>query len=81
MAMYVFQELSPKVFYFTYCLQEIGKYIGYIEKSETDLNINNNLISKWNLSEAGVVKTFSSNFINEKKPIDGKTLFLINNFL
>ena len=44
MAMYVFQEISPKVFYFTYCLQEIGNYIKFLEESESNTN---NLISKW----------------------------------
>lgn len=78
MAMYVFQELSPKVFYFTYCLQEIGNYIKFIEETETGQQ-KNNLISKWNITEWGSEKTFSSDFSNEQKPIDGRTLFLVNN--
>lgn len=77
--MYVFQELAPKVFYFTYCLQEIGNYVGFIEDSEINPSINNNLISKWKQEDYGAVKTFSSDFTNEQKPIDVRSLFLINN--
>lgn len=78
MAMYVFQELSPKVFYFTYCLQEIGNYIKFIEETESSQS-KHNLISKWKPTEWGSEKSFSSDFSNEQKPIDGRTLFLINN--
>lgn len=78
MAMYVFQELSPKVFYFTYCLQEIGNYIKFIEETESSES-KHNLISQWNTNSWGYQKTFSSDFSNEQKPIDGRELFLINN--
>lgn len=78
MAMYVFQELSPKVFYFTYCLQEIGNYIKFIEETESNQS-KHNLISKWKPTEWGSEKSFSSDFSNEQKPIDGRTLFLVNN--
>lgn len=79
MAMYVFQELAPKVFYFTYCLQEIGKYIEYIEDSENNPLINSNLISKWKDEQYGSIKTFSSDFTNEKERVDVRSTFLINN--
>lgn len=76
--MYVFQELSPKVFYFTYCLQEIGNYIKFIEEAESNPS-RHNLISNWKPTEWGSEKSFSSDFSNEQKPIDGRTLFLVNN--
>jgi hypothetical protein len=78
MAMYVFQELAPKVFYFTYCLQEIGNYVGFIEDSENG-SVNNNLISKWENKEYGSIKTFSSDFTNESERVDVRSTFLINN--
>lgn len=84
MAMYMFQELAPKIFYFTYCLQEPEKYIQFIEDSETDLNIDKDLVSKWNKFEShngnlyGHEKILSSDFTNKKLPIDGRTLYLVN---
>lgn len=78
MAMYVFQELSPKVFYFTYCLQEIGNYIKFIEESESS-NLTDGLIQKWESKEWGYEKKLSSDFLNVLKPIDTRTLFIINN--
>lgn len=82
MAMYVFQELQPKVFYFTYCLQEIQKYVQMIEDPSENgsYKINENLISKeWGHHEGYDEKTFSSDFTNEQKPIDLRSLFLVNN--
>ncbi len=76
MAMYVFQEISPKVFYFTYCLQEIGEYIGFLEESEKNTN---NLISKWHDEEYGYEKRISSDFSNETETVDTRSLFIINN--
>lgn len=73
MAMYVFQELAPKVFYFTYCLQEPEKYINFIEESESDSS-NKNLISKWNNNR----KEVSFDFSNESLPIDSRSLYLVN---
>lgn len=72
--MYIFQELKPKVFYFTYCLQEIGNYIKFLEESKRD-----KYISSWEIKDFGYEKTFSSNFMPEDRPIDPKTLFLVNN--
>jgi hypothetical protein len=76
MAMYVFQEIAPKTFYFTYCLQEIGKYIGFLEDSE---NNPTGLISKWNDTEYGYEKRISSDFSNEVEIVDTRSLFIINN--
>lgn len=76
--MYVFQELAPKVFYFTYCLQEIGNYIKFIEDTE-DNSVDRELIGSWNKEDWGYEKRFSSDLTNKEKPIDGRTLFLINN--
>lgn len=85
MAMYMFQELSPKIFYFTYCLQEPEKYIEFVEDSETNPEINLNLISKWekfenkdNGSLYGYEKKISSDISKEKLPINGRTLYLVN---
>ena len=74
--MYVFQEIAPKTFYFTYCLQEIGKYIGFLEDSE---NNPTGLISKWNDTEYGYEKRISSDFSNEVEIVDTRSLFIINN--
>lgn len=82
MAMYVFQELQPKVFYFTYCLQEIQKYIQMIEDpSENGTHkVNESLISKeWIHHDGYDEKIFSSDLSGQEKPIDLRTLFLINN--
>jgi hypothetical protein len=76
MAMYVFQEIAPKTFYFTYCLQEIGNYIGFLEDSE---NNPTGLISKWNDTEYGYEKRISSDFSNEVEIVDTRSLFIINN--
>lgn len=74
--MYVFQEIAPKTFYFTYCLQEIGNYIGFLEDSE---NNPTGLISKWNDTEYGYEKRISSDFSNEVETVDTRSLFIINN--
>ena len=76
MAMYVFQEIAPKTFYFTYCLQEIGNYIGFLEESEKNPS---GLISKWNDTEYGYEKRISSDFSNETETVDTRSLFIINN--
>ena len=76
MAMYVFQEIAPKTFYFTYCLQEIGNYIGFLEDSE---NNPTGLISKWNETEYGYEKRISSDFSNQVETVDTRSLFVINN--
>ena len=76
MAMYVFQEIAPKTFYFTYCLQEIGNYIGFLEESE---NNPTSLISKWHDTEYGYEKRISSDFSNETGAVDTRSLFIINN--
>lgn len=85
MAMYVFQELSPKVFYFTYCLQEPEKYIQFIEQTEGYSGKDSNLISPWNkfeddngLNLYGYEKIITSNFSNNEKPIDNRMLYLVN---
>jgi len=83
MAMYMFQELSPKIFYFTYCLQEPEKYIDFIEESE--FMDSSHLVSKWkeirspeNQALYGHEKILSSNFKEEDLPVDGRSLYLIN---
>lgn len=77
--MYVFQEMAPKVFYFTYCLQEIGNYIGFIEDSETNSNINISLIKKWEHKDSFSEKKISSNLLGQDGVVDTRSLFLINN--
>lgn len=79
MAMYVFQELGPKIFYFTYCLQEIGNYIKFIEETETSEIQDHGLIGPWSKEEWGYEKRFSSDFSDRPKPINKRSLFLINN--
>lgn len=79
MAMYVFQELAPKIFYFTYCLQEIGNYIKFIEETETSEFEDQGLIGRWSKEEWGYEKRFSSDFGDRSRPIDPRNLFLINN--
>lgn len=91
MAMYVFQELKPKVFYFTYCLQEIAKYIGFLEEANgvqtTPGQVRDNIhkihdqkyITNWETKEYGYEKKFSYNFEENDKPINPQTLFLVNN--
>lgn len=76
--MYVFQEVAPKVFYFTYCLQEIGNYIKFIEETEENPDTHG-LIGLWSKEDWGYEKRFSSDFKDKPKPIDGRSLFLINN--
>lgn len=78
MAMYVFQELAPKVFYFTYCLQEIGNYIKFIEETESS-PAEDGLIGMWSSEEWGNEKRFSSDLSDKPKPINGRSLFLVNN--
>jgi hypothetical protein len=88
MAMYIFQEIEPKVFYFTYSLQETQKYVSYLEESEND-KTDKNLIQKWqpfyNLEDsiedpglAGYQKFLTSDFSNHNGPVDTRTLYLIN---
>lgn len=79
MAMYVFQELAPKVFYFTYCLQEIGNYIGFIEDTETNPNLNGSLIKKWEHQESHSEKKISSDLSSQDAVVDTRSLFVINN--
>jgi len=91
MAMYVFQELKPKIFYFTYCLQEIGNYIKFLEESNgkptTPQEVRDNVfsmsdspyITDWSSEEYGYSKKFSSDFKKENLPIDNRVLFLVNN--
>lgn len=84
MAMYVFRELSPKIFYFTYSLQEPELYIDFVEESESN-NSDLDIISKWNpLTFGGNPKVFgsekilSSDFSKKDLPIDSRNLYLIN---
>jgi hypothetical protein len=79
MAMYVFQELSPKVFYFTYCLQEIGNYIQFIEETEDDSKTNRSLIGKWSHKESYSEKNISSDLSGQNDVVDTRSLFVINN--
>lgn len=85
MAMYMAQELAPKIFYFTYCLQEPEKYINFIEDSENNPNIEKDLIGLWeeivdNNKQVtyGSLKKVSSDFSNKNLPIDGRTLYIVN---
>jgi hypothetical protein len=79
MAMYVFQEVAPKVFYFTYCLQEIGNYIGFIEDTENDTNSNSSLIKKWEHKDSFSEKKISSDLSKQDSVVDTRSLFIINN--
>ena len=82
--MYVFRELSPKIFYFTYSLQEPESYINFIEESENN-NTDLDIISKWspltfgnNPKVFGSEKILSSDFSKKELPINPRNLYLVN---
>lgn len=83
MAMYIFQELAPKIFYFTYSLQEPDLYVKFLEESETDSS-NKNIIKPWQQMNGdkqevhyGYDKIISSDFTKEDD-IDGRSLYIVN---
>jgi hypothetical protein len=85
MAMFVFQELAPKIFYFTYCMQETDKYISYIEENDIDENSNKKIISKWEKLNSnsknldyGFQKTINANLLDGDLNPSNKELYLVN---
>lgn len=83
MAMYIFQELAPKIFYFTYSLQEPEAYIKFLEESESD-NTDKKLISNW-IRMSGDKEEVHYGFdkkiclpVDKNEKIDGRSLYLIN---
>ncbi len=83
MAMYIAQELAPKIFYFTYCLQEPENYIEFVEDSEVNESTNSDLIGKWEMikdenGNSGYKKNISSDLTGQELPIDGRSLYIIN---
>lgn len=77
MAMYIFQEVAPKVFYFTYCLQETDKFINFLEESESD-ETRKSIIQNWSNIEAGQKKIVSSDFSKEETRVDNRTRYIVN---
>ena len=78
MAMYIFQEVAPKVFYFTYCLQETDKFINFLEESESD-ETRKSIIQNWSNIEAGQKKIVSSDFSKEETRVDNRTRYIVIN--